>query len=118
MTVTGWRSPSLSKGVAVRAMTTRRRDEFDDRNRVLADVLRSWDVLGVYQGDGAPSDDEEYDDLVEPIRAWLESGAGPEELSSRLVARLDSHYGLRSNSSLAEIDLARKIHAWWSRDER
>jgi len=77
-------------------------------------MLQAWDVLGVYQWPDRPRDDEEYDDLVEPIRAWLESGAGPEELSAHLVRRLDSHYGLTSSSELAEIDFARRVHEWWS----
>jgi hypothetical protein len=48
-------------------MCATHRDAFDDRSLALAGMLQSWDVLGVYQGDGGPSDDEEYDDLVAPI---------------------------------------------------
>lgn len=36
-------------------------------------MLQSWDVLGVYRGVDRPRDDEEYDDLVEPVREWRES---------------------------------------------
>ncbi|WP_096499755.1 hypothetical protein [Mycobacteroides stephanolepidis] len=99
-------------------MSRRRRDDFDERSLRLAQMLRAWDVLGVYRGDVAPPDDEEYDDLVVPILGWLEGNAGPEELSMRLVGRLASHYGLRSNNALAELDFARQIHAWWLRDGR
>jgi hypothetical protein len=96
------------------SMCTRRRDAFDERNLALADMLQAWDVLGVYQSADRPRDDEEYDDLVEPIRGWLESGAGPEELSALLVRHLDRDYGLTSGSELAEIDFARRVHEWWS----
>ncbi|KRQ23773.1 hypothetical protein AOT83_03005 [Mycobacteroides sp. H001] len=99
-------------------MSRRRRDDFDEQSLHLAQMLRSWDVLGVYRGEIIPSDDEEYDDLVAPIRGWLESNAGPEELSARLVDRLASHYGLSSNDDLAELDFTRQIHAWWLRDGR
>lgn len=92
----------------------RRRDRFDERNLTLADLLQKWDVLGVYRSEDRPRDDEEYDDLVEPIREWLESGAGPDELSARLVRRLETHYGLTSRSASAEIVFARSVHAWWS----
>lgn len=92
----------------------RRRDRFDERDLALADLLQAWDVLGVYQGVDRPRDDEEYDDLVEPIREWLESGVAPEELSACLVRRLESHYGLTSRSESAEIVFARSVHAWWS----
>lgn len=98
-------------------MFSRRRDRFDERNLALADLLQEWDVLGVYQSEGRPRDDEEYDDLVEPIRAWLESGAGPEELSALIVRRLDSHYGLTAGSERAEIDFARRVHEWWSNQD-
>lgn len=43
----------------------RSRDRFDERNLTLADLLQNWDVLGVYQSEDRPRDDEEYDDLVE-----------------------------------------------------
>lgn len=99
-------------------MSHRRRDDFDEQSLRLAQLLRSWDLLGVYQGDVVPSDDEEYDDLVVPILGWLAGGAGPEELSRRLGGRLASHYGLRSNSDLADLDFARHIHAWWLLDGR
>jgi hypothetical protein len=94
-------------------MCARRRDAFDERSLVLAGMLQSWDVLRVYQDDNRPPDDEEYDDLVDPIREWLESGATPEELSARLGRRLGSHYGLVSGNDLAEVDFMRKVHAWW-----
>jgi hypothetical protein len=94
-------------------MCARYRDAFDEQSLVLAAMLQSWDVLGVYRLENRPTNDEEYDDLVEPIREWLENGAGPEELSTRLVRRLESHYGLQSNSDLAEINFARKVHSWW-----
>lgn len=100
-----------------RVQAVRRRDGFDERNLALADLLQEWDVLGVYQWDDRPRDDEEYDDLVEPLREWLESGAGPDELSARLVRRLESHYGLAAGSESAEIAFARRIQAWWSRAE-
>ena len=95
-------------------MCTRRRDAFDERSLVLAGMFQSWDVLGVYQRDhNRPPDDEEYDDLVDPMREWLEGGATPEELSARLGRRLESHYGLACKNELADIDFAREVHAWW-----
>lgn len=84
-------------------MFARRRDKFDERSPVLAGMLQSWDVLRVYQSDNRPADDEEYDDLVDPIREWLESGATPEELSARLGRRLETQYGLNCVNALAHI---------------
>lgn len=96
-------------------MGKRLRDDFDERGLQLAQMLRSWDILGVYRMEGVPPDHEEYDDLVGPILKWLAGNAGPEELSARLVGRLDSHYGLRPISELDELDFARQIHDWWIR---
>ncbi len=94
-------------------MCARHRDTFDERSRVLTGKLQSWDVLGVYRRDIRPPDDEEYDDLVGPIREWLESGATPEQLSARLGRRLESHYGLRCTNELADLDFMREVHSWW-----
>ncbi|SMH42884.1 hypothetical protein SAMN06295885_2085 [Rathayibacter oskolensis] len=91
-----------------------RREGFDERSRALADRLRQWDVLGVYADEIRPSDDEEYDDLVAPLRAWLEAGASPEELSTGLVGVLRQWYGLSVPDDSAEIAFAREVHAWWT----
>lgn len=96
-------------------MDNRLLDDFGERGLQLAQMLRSWDVLGVYQMDGVPPDHEEYHDLIGPILEWLAGNPSPEELSTRLVGRLDSHYGLRPDSDLDELDFARQIHAWWIR---
>jgi hypothetical protein len=95
------------------SVCARRRDAFDERSLALAAMLQVWDVLRVYQSNNRPPDDEEYDDLVDPIRDWLESGATPEELSARLCRRLESHYGLQCINELADLDFMREVHSWW-----
>jgi hypothetical protein len=94
-------------------MSAKRRDAFDQRSLYLAGMLQSWDVLKVYQRDNRPPDDAEYDDLVNPIRGWLESGATPEELSARLCQRLESHYGLDCLDELADVEFMCAVHSWW-----
>ncbi len=59
------------------------RDGFDARSRELADLLQEWDVLGVYEDlTSDPRMRGEYDDLVEPLRAWLTEGLTAHELSA------------------------------------
>jgi hypothetical protein len=92
-----------------------RRLNFDERSLELADRLQAWDVLGVYvDEDNRPMDDEEYDDLVDPLRSWLESGASPGELSIRLVRLLRRDYGLDIEDDFAALTFTREVHDWWS----
>jgi hypothetical protein len=94
-------------------MAGRRRSSFDERSLAIARRLYAWDVLGVYSIDDGPDDDEEYDDLVLPIRGWLEEGATPGQLSIRLVGTLRRDYGLAYADDFAELELARSLCAWW-----
>ncbi|TCL79393.1 hypothetical protein EDF43_111167 [Rathayibacter sp. PhB179] len=71
-------------------------------------------MLGVYADEVRPSDDEEYDDLVDPLRAALESGSSPEELNARLVNVLRQRYGLSIRDDSAEITFTRDLHTWWA----
>jgi hypothetical protein len=96
------------------AMAGRHFATFDERSIALAEILQAWDVLGVYQSEIRPDDDMEYDGLVAPIRSWLEEGAGPEELSSRLVRLLRREFGLDYPDEAGEVEFMRKVHAWWS----
>lgn len=92
-----------------------RRLNFDERSLELADRLQAWDVLGVYADeDNRPMHDEEYDDLVKPLRSWLESGASPGELSIRLVRLLRRDYGLEIEDDLSALTFTREVHDWWS----
>ena len=93
-----------------------RRLSFDTRSLTIAGLLQEWDVIGVYSdADNRPIDDEEYDDLVQPLRDWLEAGASPEEISIRLVGTLRRDYGLPYDDDLAELTFARTLHAGWNR---
>jgi hypothetical protein len=94
-------------------MTGRRRSSFDERSLAIARRLYDWDVLGVYSIDDGPDDDDEYDDLVMPIRGWLEKGTTPAQLSIRLVGLLRRDYGLPCADDFAELELARSLCAWW-----
>ncbi|QHC69337.1 hypothetical protein [Rathayibacter sp. VKM Ac-2801] len=70
-------------------------------------------MLGVYADEIRPADDEEYDDLVDPLRIALEAGASAEELSARLVDVLRRQYGLTICDDSAEITFTRDLHTWW-----
>jgi hypothetical protein len=94
-------------------MTGRRWETFDERSLEIARRLYEWDVLGVYSVDDGPDDDDEYDDLVAPLRGWLEEGATPAQLSIRLVGMLRRDYGLPYADDFAELEMARSLHDWW-----
>lgn len=90
------------------------RPAFDAADLALANRLQRWDVIGVYGSeDGRPADDEEYDDLVAPMRAALERGEDPEALSRALVDTLRRDYGLTYTDDLAELSFTRDLHTWW-----
>lgn len=100
-------------------MRRRLRDGFDATSLALADIFQTWDVLGVYEDeDDRPEDDEEYDDLVSPMRVWLSSGMTPEELSRSLTEKLRRHYGLSPESPLAALDFTSRVHSWWHSSPR
>ena len=94
-------------------MAGRRRSSFDERSLEIARRLYDWDGLGVYSMDDGPDDDDEYDDLVMPIRGWLEDGATPGQLSIRLVSLLRRDYGLAYADDFAELELASSLYGWW-----
>lgn len=96
-------------------MARRLRETFDERSLAIARRLYDWDVLGVYSIEDGPDDDIEYDDLVLPIRRWLEEGATPAQLSIRLVGLLRRDYGLACADDFAELELAKSLHEWWRR---
>jgi hypothetical protein len=103
------------EGVNDRDPPVTRRQRFDATSLALADILQAWDVLGVYHAAGSRTkDDEEYDDLVDPLRTWLEAGAGPAELSARLVRTLCDEYGLEYPDESGEIEFTQRLYAWWS----
>lgn len=112
-----WLTEAEKRGVLARIVRTRR--GFDTASLALAEMLQAWDVLGVYiDKTNRPDDDQEYDDLVEPMRAWLEQGAEPSELSKRLTANLRDDYGLSAEVDMAALDFATRVHRWWHSLER
>ncbi|WP_314503896.1 hypothetical protein [uncultured Microbacterium sp.] len=94
-------------------MTGRLRASFDEHSLGIARRLHDWDVLGVYSIGRGPDDDDEYDDLVLPLRGWLEDGVQPEEMSALLVKILRRDYGLPYTDDFAELELTRCLHTWW-----
>lgn len=94
-------------------MAGRLRASFDERSLEIARRLYDWDVLGVYSIEGGPDDDDEYDDLVPPLRGWLEEGVQPEDISALLVRILRRDYGLPYTDDFAELELTRSLHTWW-----
>ena len=112
-----WLTEAEKQRVLARIVRTRR--GFDTASLALADILQGWDVLGVYVDEtNLAGDDEEYDDLVEPMRAWLEQGVEPTQLSKRLTATLRDDYGLSPESDMAAFDFATRVHRWWHSPER
>lgn len=100
-------------------MRPRLRDRFDATSLALADIFYTWDVLGVYEDENnRPDDDEEYDDLVNPMRVWLSSGMTPEELSRSLTEKLRRDYGLSPESLLSALDFTSRVHSWWHSPRR
>lgn len=75
--------------------------------------LIAWDVLGVYQDDAGPGDDNEYDDLIAPVLRWLSEGVDATELSIRIVRFLRQDYGLDYRDDLAERPFAQSLVEWW-----
>jgi hypothetical protein len=81
---------------------------------LLADLLREYDLLGVYvDPDMRPDDDDEYDDLVSSLRDGLEHGLPPAELSDVFASVLRSHYGLDRATAAEELPFIERVHARW-----
>ncbi len=91
-----------------------RRSSWDAKSLTIAARLREWDFLGVYADpESRPEDDEEYDDLVHPLREWLERGADAASLSRHLCAHLEKTYGVSPASPLAVMGFTGPLYNWW-----
>ncbi|GAA1685020.1 hypothetical protein GCM10009792_01040 [Microcella alkalica] len=81
---------------------------------LLADLLRGYDLLGVYvDPDIRPDDDDEYDDLVSTLRDGLGIGLSPAELSEVFASALRSRCGLDEAIAAEELLFIERVHARW-----
>lgn len=74
-------------------------------------LLNEWDPIGVGAEPDWPGD--EYDDLVEPLRARLAAGASAGELSIFLEQYVIEHIGGASDADREERFAARLVE-WWA----
>ncbi len=90
------------------------RSRFDGTSLTIAEMLREWDLLGVdVDSDNRPEDDEECDDLVDPLRGWLEEGADALTVSANLCAFVEQDYGLSPQPPLSALDFTQPLREWW-----
>jgi hypothetical protein len=76
----------------------------------LRDLLYEWDPIGVAGEPDWPGD--EYDELIEPLRARLEAGAPAGELAVFLEQHVTEHIGLEPDPDREER-LAARLVEWW-----
>jgi hypothetical protein len=76
----------------------------------LRGLLYEWDPIGVAQEPDWPGD--EYDELIEPLRARLEAGAPAGELAVFLERHVTEHIGLEPDPDREERFAARLVD-WW-----
>ena len=100
----------------------KRREAFDSLDLQLETMLNEWDPLGVYgvsikleDGSDLSWPEDEYDDLVRPIRIALQRGCSPIELELALDALLEADYGIAAPPSIAFF--VERLIAWWKQLE-
>lgn len=76
----------------------------------LRSLLHEWDPIGVSKEPDWPAD--EYDDLIEPLRARLAAGTTAGELAVFLERHVADHLGLDPDADREER-FAERLVAWW-----
>ena len=74
-------------------------------------LLYEWDPIGVSAEPEWPED--EYDELLEPLRERLSAGASAGELAVFLERWVADHIGLTPDADREER-FAERLHAWWA----
>ena len=77
-------------------------------------LLFEWDPIGVAAEPGWPED--EYDDLIDPLRERLAAGTTAGELSIYLEQHVTGYIGVDSEADREERFAARLVE-WWGRRE-
>jgi hypothetical protein len=77
----------------------------------LRTLLYEWDPIGVSAEPDWPGD--EYDELVEPLRARLAAGATAGELAIFLEQHVTEHIGLDADPDREERFAGRLVE-WWA----
>ena len=78
----------------------------------LRSLLYEWDPVGVSAEPDWP--DDEYDELVEPLRERLAAGATAGELAVFLERHVAEHIGLKPDADREER-FAERLVGWWRR---
>ena len=86
------------------------RRRFSAQALQLAQMLRDWDPIGVYEGEDQNPSPDEYDDLVSPILIALRANPDPTSLAGQLRDVLSSDYGLSDANDIDEF--AEQVVAW------
>jgi hypothetical protein len=84
--------------------------------RIVENILREWDPIGVIDdlvADGLPPN--EYDDYAPHIVGLLQRGASVEQLAHHLRYCRTQAMGVAENDE-ADSAIARQIHAWWENE--
>lgn len=84
------------------------RESGEDELRAL---LYEWDPIGVSAEPDWPRD--EYDELIEPLRARLAAGAPAGELAIFLEQHVTEHIGVEADADREERFAGRLVE-WWS----
>jgi hypothetical protein len=88
--------------------------ELRQRVEELSALMCEWDPTGVVAECGAPPD--EYDCLVGPLLALLQSGATEVEIEGYLRQRLVEHFGLSCDpQDVATV--AGRVRRWFNRSD-
>lgn len=81
-----------------------------ESQKQLRALLMEWDPIGV---GWTPEAADEYDCMISPLMHQLHDGTEERDIRRWIVAEVESHFGMRSDSH-REAELAANIVRWWS----
>ena len=84
-----------------------------DQIRVVEQILRRWDPIGVIVDPTDPDNPlDEYDSYAPVVLGKLQAGAGVEELTQHLYALTTERMGLHGDSNRDRL-FAAELVSWW-----